>query len=91
MCSEMQPAIVLLRPKETSAVLVVKCVRKWFAGLRPVLETVQQGCALYCNMETPSGKATAFLEYLLRGSSCSREGMRSYLVLTVSCKPAVSS
>lgn len=45
MCSEMQPAIVLLRPKETSAVLVVKGVGKWFAGLRPVLETLQQGCA----------------------------------------------
>lgn len=91
MCFEMQPAIVPLRPKDTSAVLVVKCVRKWFAGLRPVLETLQQGCAIYCNMEIPSGKATAFQEYLLRGSSCSRERMRSCLVLTVSCKPAVSS
>lgn len=46
--------------------------------MRPVLETLQQGCALYCNMEIRSGKATAFQEYLLRGSSCSREHMKLF-------------
>lgn len=68
-CFEMQPSVVLLRPKRTSAVLVVKRRSKWFAGLRPVLEALQHVCALYCNTEIPSEKATAFPGCLLQANS----------------------
>lgn len=74
--------------------LVEERTGRWFTGLRPVLEALQQEQALRCNMEIPLEKKRlpegACCRQAIVGG-CYRGCMRSCLVFRVSCKPAVCS